>query len=316
MNALSVIAPQFFILVFVIALGFVIRKLRWATDEFDAVLTKVILQVSCPCMLLAAVLDATDLPGPQELMLYLAIAVVAYLVLLAIAFGISRFLAPSASQRGTYTFMISFGNIVFFGLPVSTAVFGPSAAVYIAIISVPFNILVFSLGAYLISKDGADVDSFKGRGAASIARGLLTKPINIASLLCLVLALLGVHGGGVLLDALETAGSLTLPAALLVIGSSLAKYPVKQMLGTWRTAVVVVLRLVIVPLATFALLRLFDLDPVFMGALVLAFAMPVATNGTLICIQYGVDLREMTSATFVSNVAEILTIPLVCSFLL
>ena len=40
-------------------------------------------------------------------------------------------------------------------------------------------------------------------------------------------------------------------------------------------------------------------------------AMPMATNGTLFCLQYDVDARPMLQGTFLSVIASIVTIPLV-----
>ena len=43
--------------------------------------------------------------------------------------------------------------------------------------------------------------------------------------------------------------------------------------------------------------------------------MPVATNGTLYCLQYDVGLKPMVQATFLSVVGSIATIPLVVSLI-
>ena len=47
----------------------------------------------------------------------------------------------------------------------------------------------------------------------------------------------------------------------------------------------------------------------------LGIGMPVATNGTLYCLQYDVDLKPMVQATFLSVVGSIATIPLVVSLI-
>ena len=53
------------------------------------------------------------------------------------------------------------------------------------------------------------------------------------------------------------------------------------------------------------------MTPMFITTLVLEMAMPVGSNGTLYCLQYGKDARPMMQCTFLSIICSILTIPLV-----
>ena len=38
-------------------------------------------------------------------------------------------------------------------------------------------------------------------------------------------------------------------------------------------------------------------------------AMPVATNGTMLCLQYNVDEKLMAQGTFITTLASLVTIP-------
>ena len=51
----------------------------------------------------------------------------------------------------------------------------------------------------------------------------------------------------------------------------------------------------------------------FSVAVVLA-GMPVATNGTMLCYQYGGNSRVMAQGTFVTTVLALLTIPVLAGF--
>ena len=84
------------------------------------------------------------------------------------------------------------------------------------------------------------------------------------------------------------------------------------MLTNWRAYVTVAGRLLIVPLASLALARVWPgMNRIFILTLVLDMAMPVGSNGTLYCLQYGRDARPMMQCTFLSIVCSILTIPFV-----
>lgn len=47
-----------------------------------------------------------------------------------------------------------------------------------------------------------------------------------------------------------------------------------------------------------------------LGVIVLLSAMPVATNGTMLCYQYGGDSKTMAQGTFVTTLGAVFTIPL------
>ena len=51
-------------------------------------------------------------------------------------------------------------------------------------------------------------------------------------------------------------------------------------------------------------------DPMLIDIMVVLCAMPVATNGTMLCYQYGGDSRTMAQGTFVTTVLSIITIPI------
>ena len=62
-----------------------------------------------------------------------------------------------------------------------------------------------------------------------------------------MLAFAGVHGVPVLGEALDTLGSLTTPAAMLIIGSSLANVPARQLVGGPRLMAASLVRLLVAP---------------------------------------------------------------------
>ena len=51
-----------------------------------------------------------------------------------------------------------------------------------------------------------------------------------------------------------------------------------------------------------------------LGVVVVLAAMPVATNGTMFCYQYGGDAKTMAQGTFITTVLALVTIPLLATF--
>ena len=297
------------VLSFIILMGFLARKLDIMSDAFDGTLSRLVLDVTLPCMILGSVLTSTEAPSKQVIFDILTYSVAAYALIIALSLLIPRLLGSPRDERGAYAFMITFSNVGFMGFPVLSTMFGSEAVLYGAIFNIPFNILVFTIGVLMVARQGGVREgvSLKKR-LISNAKKLLS-PSVVTSAVAMVLALCGVYNMGTLGAAFQAMGELTTPAALLIIGSSLAKYSPREMLSNWRSYVITAVRLLAVPAAVLFAFRPFVTDPLTLGVIVVLCGMPVATNGLMLCLRYNGNLKVMTQGVFLSTVASIITIP-------
>ncbi len=299
-------ALQMVVLAIPILIGYVAHKLGFMGGDFDKKLSSLVVNVTLPAMILASI-SGRDLPGAGDLLQLLAFSLLGYIVATAVALLVPRLIGAEKEARGVYSFIVAYGNVGLIGFPVLSAVLGGDAVLYAAIANIPWNLFVFSVGMVLIS-------GVPEGGAGEVVHGCakqLLSPVLISSVLVLVLVLLGVNDLGILGSGLSTCGAFTTPAALLISGSSLANYSAKEMVSNWRAYVAVAFRLVGVPVVLWLCMRGLITNPFVLGIVVLGQAMPVATNGILYCLMYGVDAKPMTQGTFISIVASILTIPLI-----
>ena len=269
------------ILFFDISIGYIAKKAHVMDKAIDKGLSKLILNTALPAMILGSVLTADSLPGSTEILITMGLSIISFAIMTALAFLVTKLLGVRDGHRGVFRFMLTFGNVGFIGFPVLSAIFGPSTLIYGSIFNLPFNFLVFTMGVWFIAQDS-------GRGA-KVKMGLKTflTPANIACAIAIVLTLLSVHSG-----------------------SSLADLPVSKLIGGPRLWIASLARLIISPLIVWALFRLVPVDPMLIDIMVVLCAMPVATNGTMLCYQYGGDSRTMAQGTFVTTVLSIITIPI------
>lgn len=302
------VAQQMASLFAIVAMGFVLRRLRIVNDAFDATLTKVVFAITLPCMILSSLTTAETLPSAQGIVSILGFAIASYaLILLIAAFAPLAFGLPK-SKRGVYSFAIAFANVGFIGYPVVQAVFGPDAVLYAAIFNVPFNFLAFTVGVAFLTKgaEGASVEE----GSSAFDWKDLVSPVQIACVAAIVLALLNVRSLGPLESAFVTVGNMTTPAALLIVGSSMARYSPLSMLTNARAYAASAFRLLAAPILSWLAFRPFIDDPLLLGVLVIVAAMPTASNGSMLCIKHNPDfLKPMVQCTFLSTVFAIFTIP-------
>ena len=299
------VESQMVILFLGIVLGFIARKAKVMNDQFDGQFSKLLLNVTLPCLIVSSVLMNEQLPDASTVGLIFLLSCASYAIILLIAFAVPFLLRFPKDRRGTYSFMIAFGNVGFIGFPVLSAIFGDQAILYAAIFNIPFNLLVFTVGVFMISEREGTIRERLLDGAKHVL-----SPTLISCFIAMALALLRITETGIIGQSLDTIGQMTTPAALLIIGSALAKMPIREMVSSARPYIASIFRLVVVPIAIFFIFRSFIADPLLLGTIVITSGMPVATNGTLLCLQYGGDLKTMTKGTFVSTVMSMLTSPL------
>lgn len=308
-----------------VIVGYVAARLKFMNDGFDNELSKLVLNVTLPCMLVASASTSDGLPDAVTSLELLGLSTLGYVIVVILGYAVAWLLRAPASERGIFAFMVAFGNVGFIGYPVLSALLGPKAVVYAAIANIPNLVFTFSVGAVMV-KSGADArdvgEPGQGGGHAKARGGSLAKtlrssmksvlsPTFVASVILLVLVLLRVDDLGILGEGLKVAGSLTTPAVLLVTGASLANYDPLSMLTSWRAYAVAAVRLLVVPLVLLAALGPLMSDDFVRSIIVVGSAMPVATNAILFCLIYGAEPKPALQGTFISVIASVLTLPLV-----
>jgi predicted permease len=96
---------------------------------------------------------------------------------------------------------------------------------------------------------------------------------------------------------------------MLIIGSTLASIPFKKVFTQWRLYPVTVIKLLIVPVVTWLVLRLFIHDALMLGILVVLSGMPTATSATMISMEYGGNERLASTGVFITTLFSLASIP-------
>lgn len=295
---------EMLVILFAMVMGFLARRLGYFNAETDQRLSKVVLNLTMPAMIVSAVITGDTLPELGEVLAVLKAAAVFYLLEMVFALIAPRLLGGTPGQRGVWRFGLVFGNIAFIGYPVATALFGPGALFYAVILAMPFNLLSYTLGPLMLV------------GAKRFRWRQMLTPCTVAAVLGLFFALTRLRPPAIVGDCLAFVGDVTVPLSLLVVGSLLAGLPVGQVFKSARLWCLSLLRLLVLPGILFLLLRALGTESTLLGIAVIEMAMPVAINGSMLCLEYGGDKETMAQATLLTTAASIVTIPLIASALL
>lgn len=303
MNFFDVLAEMLVIL-FAIAAGYAANHLGYLGGETDQKMSKLILNITMPAMIVSSVITGEELPEISVILSVLEVSVVFYILELIFVLTVPKLLPGTAGQKGVYRYALSFPNVGFIGYPVAVALYGDGALFYASILALPFNILSYSLGPLMLARTGR----FHWKQ-------LLT-PCIVASVLGLVLALTRLRPPAIVGEMLDFVGAITVPLSLLVVGSLLAHMSPGKVLRSPKLWVMSVLRLLAMPALLWLVLRGMDIEAMVLGIAVSQMGMPVAVNGTLLSMEYGGDTEAMAQVTFLTTLGAIITIPVLAAVLL
>ncbi len=293
---MSAAMHQILVIFIGILVGFVCRKAGVLTEEGTETLSGIVVKIILPFYLFSAILKTDASVDPSAVLLTVALSAGMFLISALVALLVVPLLKPPAPDRGVYLFELMCGNVTYIGIPVCAAILGGNAAFYASLLNIPYNLICFSLGIYLL--------------AGKLPLKKILNPAFLAGLAGAILYMCRVPVPTVALDGCSFVGQATSPCAMLVIGSVLAGVPIREILTEWRAIPYVVLRLAGLGALMALLLSFLDVDPVLKGVLILMASMPAATNSTMLCTIYGGNRALSAKLIFFSTALSVITIPL------
>ena len=280
-----------------VVVGYIAGKLGYLGGDFDRQLSRLVINITCPALILSSAMNGT-LPDRRYILPLLGISAITYLILTGVALLLPRYMTTKQEDEGTVGFALMFGNVGFMGYPVVASIFGHQAVFYAAVLNVVNTFAVFTVGTILITgKNEVEGHRFQ-------KKVLYSTPMLAAYLTMLIVALEIENIPTVISQPLTMLGNITVPAALLIIGSSMSQLSLRMMLGNRTVYLTTLMRLLVVPSETVVHIN------------TVVIAMPVATYGTILCLRHEKDATLMTEVTFITTLFSMLTIPLLVMFFL
>ncbi|MBR2235469.1 MAG: AEC family transporter [Prevotella sp.] len=285
----------------IVIVGYVAGKMGYMGGDFDRRLSNIVIDITCPALILSSTMGGT-LPHRDMILPLLLISLLTYVLLAGVAFFLPRYLTHRPEERGIVGFALMFGNVGFIGYPVVASIFGHQAVFYAAVLNVVNTFAVFTVGTMLI---------MGGRGEYRFQKKVLWSTPMLAAYLAILIVALGIDDmpSGIS-QPLTMIGNITVPAALLIIGSSMSHLSARTMLGNRTVYLTTLFRLCLLPLAIYFLSRLAGFSSLVVSINTVVIAMPVATYGTILCLKHGRDTTLITEVTFITTLLSVLTIPL------
>ncbi len=295
---------QMLVILFAVATGYLAHRLGYLNAQVDKKLSKLITHITIPALTLASVIN-TEGPTLEEIKSVFLVILLFYGLSLILSMVLSPVIGGTALQKGVWRFSLVISNAAFIGYPVIEGLLGSEGLFYAVIMVLPMTILNFTLAPIMV-----------GGGQAQFSwRKILTSG-TVCAVLALAITLTGYRPPALIGAMTDIVGDVTIPLSLLVLGSLLADMPAKSVLSSPRLWVMTAIRLLAMPAILALILGLLPINDTLMKVAVLQIGMPVALNGSAMCMEYGGDTETMARGVFLTTVLCILTIPVVAAVFL
>jgi len=289
------------------ALGyFLIRKNMLGHEGLDAI-SRLVIEITLPLLIFCQLIKDFSFTLYSNWWVFPLISIAVTILGLIVGSIFVGFIRGD-QHKLQFLSLIAFQNSGYLVLALVTA-FLPadklnSMFIYIFLFLLGFNLVIFSLGVYILSFTRAK----------KFELGSLFSPPVIATLVSLIVIFLGLNKfvPEALLKPLRMVGDCTVPMAMLVVGGNLALIHLGR-IDKKAISLVILGKMIILPLLGLWLVIKFKL-PELVGLLILMqLAVPSATNLSIIIRHYKKEDLLISQGIFLSHIVSLVTLPLFLS---
>jgi len=290
----------------VILVGFVIGEKGWFDDKSRGLLAKLVTQVALPCYMLYTITQRFTAADLLKMLPALRFPALSMVILLGIATGVARIFAVRQDRRGLFISMFFNSNTIFVGLPINQALFGDASIPYVLIYYMCNTTFFWTLGTYLIQRDGEGEAQFDIRTSL---KKVFSPPL-MGFLLGLVLVILHIKLPAFLASDLQYLGNLTTPLSMIFIGLSVSHVGVKQLVLGKDQLLILLGRFLVAPLLMASIVYWVPLPSLMKQVFIIQSAMPVMTNAPVVARLYGADSDYAAVMVTETTLATMVVIPI------
>ncbi|MCH3949642.1 MAG: AEC family transporter [Acidaminococcus sp.] len=296
------VLQQMIIFVIIMVVGAVARKHQILTPENQPQITKLVLNIAYPAIILSGVTgDGPHMEG-MELARAFGVIVAMLAILLICARILPKVMGFKKAEQGIVNVMFVFTNVGFMGVPMIDGIYGKDALIYMTVLLIPFNLLFFSYVIQTI-KGGGERTPFQWKS--------LVNPGMISCFLAIILYLSNLKVPYIIAAAVRMIGSMTGPLAMMLLGSFLLDSDWKQIINR-RIVVFTIIKMLILPIAVTLLLKQFVDNTYLLAVCMAALATPSGNVIPLLAALYNKEGYPVSvQGVAVTTGAAVVTMPVV-----
>lgn len=284
-----------------ILMGYIIVKTGLLKEEDSKVISKIVLYLVIPCVIINAFQVDYTSEKVKELLLVFAASVLLQVILLAAVWGAGKVLKLNEVEA-TSIYYSNSGNLI---VPLVTFILGKEWVLYGCVFMSVQLVFLWTHGKNAISREGK-WDWKK-----------IVFNVNMISVFAgVVLFFTKIRLPEIVDQALSSVGSMIGPASMIVTGMLIAEMNLRNIFENVKVYFISFLRLVVIPVISLAILKISGLVNIhpdgkkLLLIVFLAVITPSASTITQMCQVYGNDSKYASAINVMTTLLSIITMPL------
>lgn len=292
-------------LLLLMLIGFIVKRIKVIDTVQQRGLSELLINVILPATIIKSFISQqnTSLDVLKNSVIMIVVCLAIQLAIMLVSPLFQRFFDKDKAKIMEYGLLVS--NSSFVGLPVIEYMFGLEAVMYASIYLIPMRFTMWTVGISLFSKDS----DFKKN-----IKKVIFHPCIIAVLLGFVLMFLPFTLPATFTETVAIVSRSSTCLSMIVIGAILADINFDHLLDK-EIIVFSALRLFILPISVYLILKLIKLDSLLIAISVILTAMPCGSTCPILAQKYNSDYKFAAKLILVSSLLSVVSIPLICLLL-
>jgi predicted permease len=294
MATVIIMLRQIAIMALLMLVGIYLSRKGFLSEQGTKDLGAILIRIIIPVVIVKSYITAYSSERLYQLGLSFFLALVSYILAMLISYLVF------GKKKRIANFAAAFCNAGFIGIPLVQALIGDEGVFFVAASIALLNLFQWTYGVYIMT-DNKDAISVK-----TIAKN----PVVIAILIGMILFFTQLPVPALVVSTLGYIAGMNTPVAMILLGTYMAKLPIKRLLLEKEAYLCVLFRLLVIPAVTLFVFKLIPVrDETVMLATFLAAATPVGANICVFAQQNNCDYELSVVTVCLSTLLSAVTVP-------
>ncbi len=285
-----------------VAIGFYLNKKGVVDGLTSKKISAIVVDVTNPALIMASILSGNVTASHEDLIVAALLGITFYAIVILLGLILPRILRAAPDDRRFYNLMCVYTNIGFLGIPVARAILPENAIIYVVVCNVFYSLLFYTHGVTVLGGGKEKVDLKK-----------IISPGTVMAVLSLAVFWFGIQLPPILSNTVRYIGNSTIFLSMMLLGVVIARSDPASSVKDIRIWVYIVLRMILIPIATFYIMQALKFDPVATITMCLMTAMPVGNLPLIQAEKTGEKTEILSSAIALTTAVSIISVTVLMS---
>ena len=296
MSTITVL-QQMGVITILVAIGIYLYKKSIVDNTTSRKLSAIVMDFCNPALIMASILSGDITATHSDLITAMILGAIFYIGLVIMGFIFPFIVRAEKDSRRFYNVMTVYTNVGFIGIPVARAILPANATLYVIICNVMYSLLFYTHGIIILSG---------GREKMNIKK--IFSPGTIMAILSLLVFWFKIKPPLIIANSIIYLGNATVFLSMTLLGVGIARSGIASGLKNIRIWVYIAVRMVLLPIAMFFVLKIAGFSSVTILGLCLMAAMPIGNLPLIQSEKMGEDTELLANSIAISTAASIITI--------